>query len=295
MQKKHWAGFLGLLAIAFTTGALVAQPISRLTIQFTEMDPHIGQKLEARLLEADSGIEIAHRILDEVPASEFEIQFLGAQVGATYRIEVYTDHNGNGMYDDPPSDHAWQRSVTMTEEVMEFVFPHTVEFTELTWPEPSGEPAIDGQVVPGEYTRSLTEPATGMRVLWRNDAETLVMAMIAPGVGWVSVGLDPEDAMQGADYILAAVRDGALVIEDHFGTGRFRHTKDSQQDILEAAGTEDESHTIVEFRLALDSGDEADKALTPGETYPLLVAFHATSDNLSARHTHRAATELTLD
>ena len=101
--------------------------------------------------------------------------------------------------------------------------------------------------------------------------------------------------MQGADYILAAVTDGALIIEDHFGTGRFRHTKDAQQDILEAAGTEDEGQTIVEFRIALDSGDSADKPLLPGESYPLLVAFHATSDSLSVRHTHRATAELTLD
>lgn len=295
MQKKHWAGFLGLLAIALTTGALVAQPISRLTIEFTEMDPHVGQRLEARLLEADSDIEIAHRILDAVPASEFEVEFLGVRVGETYQIEVYTDHNGNGMYDAPPVDHAWRRSITITQEITGLVFPHTVEFAELAWPEPSGTPAIDGQVFPGEYTRSLTEPSTGMRVLWRNDADSLVMAMIAPGVGWVSVGLDPVDAMQGADYILAAVRDGELVIEDHFGTGRFRHTKDSQQDVLEAAGTESEGKTIVEFRIALDSGDSADKLLVPSETYPLLVAFHATSDSLSARHTHRATSELTLD
>ena len=85
------------------------------------------------------------------------------------------------------------------------------------------------------------------------------------------------------------------VSEEDGELARWVDWMDAQQDILEAAGTEDEGQTIVEFRIALDSGDSADKPLLPGESYPLLVAFHATSDSLSVRHTHRATAELTLD
>ena len=295
MQKKRWAGILGLLSITLLAGAMVAQPISRLSIQFMDMDPHIGQKLEARLIEAASDTEVAHRILDSIPSGAFDLEFLGVRTGEDYHVEVYADLNGNGQYDAPPVDHAWRIALNVAEATAEAVFAHTLEFTDLAWPAPLGPPAIDGRVDAGEYTRSFTEPETGMRVLWRNDDAHLTLAMVAPGTGWVSVGLDPENAMQGADYILAAMLDGELVIEDHFGTGRFRHTQDAQQDILEAAGSEDEGQTVVEFRIALDSGDDEDKPLMPGETYPLLLAYHASSDNLSARHTHRAAAVLTLD
>jgi len=156
-------------------------------------------------------------------------------------------------------------------------------------------PVADGVIEDSEYTHTLTDDATMIQLYWTHDGKTLFIAMISPGTGWVSVGFDPVNVMQGANYILAAVDDEALTIEDHFGTSRFGHSLDEQQDILSAFGIEEEGSTLVEFSIPLDSGDDWDKPLFADSTVTTLLAYHASSDRLTVRHTERSIVSITLD
>jgi len=121
----------------------------------------------------------------------------------------------------------------------------------------------------------------------------------SPGTGYIAIGFDPDHRMQGANYILCAVRNGQVVTRDDFGTGPLAHSSDvangGRDNVLEAAGTERNGQTTVEFVIPLDSGDPMDKPLMPGSTYQVLVAYHNSSDDFSDRHSQRGVGEIRLE
>lgn len=179
-------------------------------------------------------------------------------------------------------------------------FVQVVETTESQpLPNPGGPPviAVDGVIYAGEYAHS-TE-AGGFQIHWWNDASFLRVGVISPGSGYVAVGFDPDDRMQGANFVLAAVRDGQLWTRDDYGSGPLAHAADvslgGTDDILAAAGRETDGQTYVEFMIALDSGDRMDKPLLPGNTYDIVIAFHETSDDFDAYHSRRGAGKMRLD
>jgi hypothetical protein len=160
--------------------------------------------------------------------------------------------------------------------------------------------AIDGVIYAGEYAHS-TE-ATGFEIHWANDARTLRVGLISPGTGYLAIGFAPVNRMEGANFILCAVVDGRAVARDDVGTGPVSHGPDvangGRDDVLEAAGCEVGGETyfeFVEFVIPLDSGDPADKALVPGNTYSILIAYHRTDDDFSAWHSRRGSGTITLD
>lgn len=156
----------------------------------------------------------------------------------------------------------------------------------------------DGAIADGEYANEASIPP--MRVLWSNDAESLYLAMEAPTTGWVSVGLDPETRMKGANYIIGAVVEGEAKAWDAYGTAPVgaSHPPDEElggtDDIVAFAGVEEEGSTRLEFQIPLDSGDQYDKPLVPGQTYAIIVAM-GNSDEFNSRHTFRASGQITLN
>lgn len=156
---------------------------------------------------------------------------------------------------------------------------------------------LDGVIGEEEYLH-MTE-VVGVKVYWHNDAEKLYLGLASPGKGYVAIGLDPERQMKGANIILAAVKGGKVETRDDFGTAETSHASDTslggENNVLEAAGIESATGTVVEFVIPLDSGDRFDKPLEPGESYDIIVSYHRTSDSFSTRHTNRGQGRITLD
>ncbi|MCK5245655.1 hypothetical protein KAR02_02050, partial [Candidatus Bipolaricaulota bacterium] len=179
---------------------------------------------------------------------------------------------------------------------------------QVSIPEPAPEPAVpatssssvpivDGIIHTGEYAHAME--AGGFRVYWTNDAIVLRMGLFSPGTGYVAIGLDPDRRMEGANFIIGTVRNGQVDIRDDYGTASLSHGADiangGTNDILAAAGRELSGQTTIEFIIPLNSGDRFDKPLVPGQTYSVLIAFHDTSDDFSARHSQRGSGEIRLD
>jgi hypothetical protein len=172
------------------------------------------------------------------------------------------------------------------------------EQTAVSSPVSTSSWQADGVVADGEYAHQTT--IGDVTLWWRNDAEFLYLAMEASTTGWVAVGLDPTDGMKGASYIFGIVVEGEARIWDAYGiapTGP-NHLSDEDlggtNDIVAYAGVEEGGVTRFEVQVPLDSGDEFDKPLLPGNTYPIIVAVGST-DDYNARHSSRAAGEITLD
>jgi hypothetical protein len=157
-------------------------------------------------------------------------------------------------------------------------------------------PSVDGTIKPGEYSGKVD--VVGVEVSWSTDKNALRIGLVSPGTGWVAIGLDPQVMMDKANMILGAVVKGAVVARDDVGTGLFSHGPDTsvggQDNLLAAAGREVDGKTILEFAIPLNSGDSADRPLVVGQTYKIIVAYQATSDDFSERHSRRAAGEITL-
>jgi hypothetical protein len=157
----------------------------------------------------------------------------------------------------------------------------------------------DGVIGDGEYAHSVE--VAGVEFHWSNDDAHLYGAMAAETSGWVSVGFDPEQRMQGANYILGYVEGDQTVVEDMYGTkptGRDSHPPDRDlggtADVVEFGGREEGGVTVIEFKIPLDSGDQYDKPLSKGGTYNLIAAS-GRSDDLQSIHASRGLGQITLD
>lgn len=156
---------------------------------------------------------------------------------------------------------------------------------------------IDGTIGVEEYTDTAT--FGDMVVSWRHDGEFLYLAMEGPTEGWIAVGIEPTQAMADADYLFGYVEAGEAKFWDAYGTAPVgaEHPPDEElggtSDIVEMAGTEENGVTRFEVQIPLDSGDEYDKVLMPGESYSIIVAMGPT-DEYNSKHFFVSSGELTL-
>ncbi|KAA3662519.1 MAG: hypothetical protein DWQ10_02200, partial [Calditrichaeota bacterium] len=106
---------------------------NKLALQMSNMTPHVGQALYVRAIDVLTGKEVGRTELAAIPQAEFEIFVVGSQPTGTYRLEFFADHNGNGLYDNPPADHAWSVDVEATAGDAVASFQHNTDFTLLAW------------------------------------------------------------------------------------------------------------------------------------------------------------------
>ncbi|WP_167611509.1 plastocyanin/azurin family copper-binding protein [Maribellus sediminis] len=103
-----------------------------LTINFMSMNPHVGQMMNLRVVEQGS-MEEVYRTSTTVTA-DFMLNAEVLEVGKSYYIDFFADHNGNGMYDAPPTDHAWRLELNDTMGDTTLNFTHNTGFTDIMWP-----------------------------------------------------------------------------------------------------------------------------------------------------------------
>jgi hypothetical protein len=102
-------------------------------IEFHAMTPHIGQKLEVRLIDQTTGKEAGRSTLESIPSAEFSVLLPYIETGNNYSVNFYADMNGNGVYDTPPTDHAWAMELNGVEGDEDDDFTHNTNFTDIGW------------------------------------------------------------------------------------------------------------------------------------------------------------------
>jgi hypothetical protein len=160
-------------------------------------------------------------------------------------------------------------------------------------------PVVDGIIARDEYASSLTDDTTGIELFWTHDNRELFMGIKTGSSGWVSVGFDPQSAMKGANIIFLALDGGAVLVRDDFGTSSFGHDDDERlggsTDIGSSAGSRDGNLSVYEFSIPLDSGDEFDKVLSPGNTYRVILAVNNSGTDFDRKHSARSSVDMQLD
>ncbi len=120
------------LAFSHNTNFTDIGESSTLTIDFTGMNPHVGQMLELRVIETASGKEV-ERFKGMIGVPDFKIDIPGIQSGKEYDVDFYADFNGNGLYDAPPMDHAWRETFTAAGGNQTIGFNHNTNFVDIDW------------------------------------------------------------------------------------------------------------------------------------------------------------------
>jgi hypothetical protein len=97
------------------------------------MNPHVGQKFELRVIDKASQMETGRAMVDAIAGPEFSVSVPGLQVGRSYWVDFYADFSGNGLYDAPPTDHAWRLSLDDVQGDTTLTFGHNTDFTDVGW------------------------------------------------------------------------------------------------------------------------------------------------------------------
>jgi hypothetical protein len=121
------------LNFAHNTNFIDIKWVYVLTVNFTGMTPHVGQLLELRVEKNNTNKEVDRIKVTSIPSANFDVQIVGLELGPEYKIEFYSDHNGNGLYDPPPTDHAWSIDFTNTTGNVTQGFSHNTNFTDINW------------------------------------------------------------------------------------------------------------------------------------------------------------------
>jgi hypothetical protein len=106
---------------------------SLLTVNFTDMTPHVGQLLEIRVEDDLTSQEVGRKRIEFIPGAEFSVEFPGIMQGREYNIEMYADLNKNGIYDEPPADHAWEVKFENNTGDVSVNFAHNTDFKDVNW------------------------------------------------------------------------------------------------------------------------------------------------------------------
>ncbi|MCR3884649.1 DUF2202 domain-containing protein [Methanotrichaceae archaeon M04Ac] len=169
--------------------------------------------------------------------------------------------------------------------------PGTEAVEEAEVPAEPGAWNPDGIIAEGEYSGyalligpvGLGYPGGDLEVFWRADKENLYMALRGETTGWMAVGFDPQEWKKGADVVIGRVDGKDAVVEDQYIIDFFGpHFPDvdlgGTDDILQFGGLERDGVTVIEFKRRLDTGDEFDRAITPGEDLPIIWSISRSED-----------------
>ncbi len=108
--------------------------IPSIILQLSNMNPHVGQKFEARAIDKATGAEASRKSLAAIPSPSFSVMFDNIESGKSYLIDFYADLNGNGSYNAPPTDHAWRLQANNVAGEQIVNFSHNTNFTDIQWP-----------------------------------------------------------------------------------------------------------------------------------------------------------------
>ncbi|BDQ03354.1 T9SS type A sorting domain-containing protein [Ignavibacterium sp.] len=140
-----------------------------LTVNLASMNPHLGQLFELRVVKVENSEEVGRFSLPEILVPNFSVFIPGFDLNKDYNIDFYADHNGNGTYNPPPTDHAWR--LTFNSPNGDFVsnFSHNTNFTDIQWP---GATSVnENQLIPDAFSLEQNYPNPfnpTTRIIWQS-------------------------------------------------------------------------------------------------------------------------------
>ncbi len=137
----------------------------------------------------------------------------------------------------------------------------------------------------------------GMSVEWEIQGEWLHVKMEAPTTGWVAIGLNPVEGLEGTNLIMAAVETGAVSLSDRYivAPGDHRSIADlgGTPALTLLEGAESDRLTRIAFKMPLEASDRFHHGLGIGKKIHLLMAF-SLEDDFMHHSVMRTSVEISL-
>ena len=122
------------VSFLFLNGQNGHAQLSTLKVRFMSMNPHVGQKFEFRVVDKGTRMEVGRVSLAAIANHDFDVELEVVETGHSYWIDFYADFNMNGLYDAPPTDHAWRLELNDAQGDTTLTFTHNTTFTDIMWP-----------------------------------------------------------------------------------------------------------------------------------------------------------------
>ncbi|MDA0745973.1 MAG: T9SS type A sorting domain-containing protein [bacterium] len=210
------------------------------TLELLAMNPHVGQTFQARVVELGTGAEVGRARVESVPQANFSVIIPGIRPSRAYRVDYYADHNRNGQYNAPPTDHAWSDIISSAgDEVLRIT--HNTQFSDIAFPTSS----------------SLAPAGPGHRAV----VVATVMQNGAPAAG-LELAFARSISGLPADYAWRGVTDASGKVEVEILTDPKQRSGASGYYAIQAAGT---SGLVGQWgSVPINSGLRSELTLTVG-------------------------------
>ncbi|MCF7793298.1 MAG: hypothetical protein K9N09_05920 [Candidatus Cloacimonetes bacterium] len=134
---------------------------------------------------------------------------------------------------------------------------------------------------------------------WKVVGDSLRCMLLAPTTGWLAVGFDPTDDMQNANFIIGYVNNGTTYVRDDFGVSETMHSADvglgGENHVTRVFGHEESGISEIRFTIPLNSGDQYDRILIPGQTYEIIFAYGFNgADDFNSMHDEEEDTDIQI-
>jgi len=145
-----------------------------------------------------------------------------------------------------------------------------------------------------EYSHTLE--VKDMQFSWTIEGDQIHVKLSAKTTGWVSIGFDPETAMQGANIIIGMVEKGKIEVADHYGDRKRGHRGDEdlggKNNVINPSGSEKGGVTTISFTFPLNTGDAYDKPINPNGMSRVMLAYGSGRDSFRSSHPYRTVYEI---
>ncbi|HMO40712.1 MAG TPA: DOMON domain-containing protein [Saprospiraceae bacterium] len=136
--------------------------------------------------------------------------------------------------------------------------------------------------LPAQAQSMKTITKNGMTVQWKILGDSLQMSLHAPTPGWVAVGFNTSDQLQGTHLIMGHVVGKQVHIEDRYirrpGDHALITSLGGSDALYDKHGTETDVGTTLHFKLPLRTCDDYHIDLQPSKSYYLLMAYSREDD-----------------
>ena len=157
----------------------------------------------------------------------------------------------------------------------------------------------DFEVSVSEGFNGVTGNGIPINLQWRVDGANLNIQVTAQTTGWVAVGFNPSSKMKDANILIGYISQGEAFLRDDYGIAPVQHGPDTEnggtENYSNLSGSEKDGITQIRFTIPLDSGDDLDRALTPGKSYKVILALGPDDkDDFGMYHARRGSVEIEL-
>ncbi len=132
---------------------------------------------------------------------------------------------------------------------------------------------------------------------WLVMEDSFRFTVTAPTTGWVAAGFGGGPAMKDAAIVIGYAEGGEQYVRDDHGTSPVTHVPDidldGSGDLTDAQVHESDGETQLSFVMPMESEDDLDPSLSPGETIRVIVAY-GNNDSFTGRHTAAHSAEIEL-